>query len=142
MHNSFVERGVDTRDGSELVLSYQRYLELGGIINEADYKRALDRIEGGVDVNSRDQIKQAKSIARRAGIELKTGGSAVDPRVVLYVILRSDTRPSGVIYHHDQMTDQRIFAEALRMLQDADALDKLIHAYPGISFEYQRGSGS
>ena len=35
--------------------------------------------------------------------------------------------------------NQRIFGEVLRMLGDADSLDKLIKTYPNISFKYEKG---
>src|SRR3989344_4559411 len=127
---------------------YRRYLELGGIINETDYQSAIDRMYRALDgrgpqVRSSEmlsRVEQAKGIARCSGIELSDSGDAPDPRVVLlYVILRSDTRPEGVKYHHDQMSDQRIFAEVLRMLGDKDSFDKLVKAHPHISFKYERG---
>lgn len=139
---------------------HRRYLELGGIINENDFESALDRMgperdhEGsqrasvsyGVgsaldrkEPSVRASISQAIGIAEYAGIELSGPEDGFDPRVVLYVILRSDVRPEGVKYHHSQMSDQRIFGEVLRMLEDAASLDKLIRAYPNISFKYETG---
>ena len=53
----------------------------------------------------------------------------VDPKVKLYVVLRADNKPEDVKYHHSQMSDQRLFAEVLRMLGDTDALNKLVDAY-------------
>lgn len=112
---------------------YQQYQELGGIINEEDYKSALARAK---DATARDKtrIAQAENIAQRAGITLENSEDALDPRTVLYGVLRRDRKP-GVKYHHSQMNDQRLFAEALRMLGDAESLKKLIEAHPNISFE-------
>lgn len=120
---------------------HQRYLELGGIINEEDYQSALDRMINMSTLNRENpRVRQAVDIARYSGIKLNDSKSGVfDPRVVLYVILRNDIRPEGVKYHHDQMSDQRIFGEVLRMLGDAASLDKLIKAFPNISFKYERG---
>lgn len=121
---------------------YQRYLELGGIINENDFESALDRIGSALDRKEpsvRASISKAIGIAEYAGIELRNPEGDFDPRVVLYVILRNDVRPEGVRYHHSQMSDQRIFGEVLRMLGDAASLDKLIKAFPNISFKYERG---
>lgn len=126
-------------------ISYRRYLGLGGIINENDYQSAIDRmpgirrlvmLESSGSVQSR--VEQAKGIAQYSGIKLNDPGDAPDPRIILYVILRGDTRPEGVKYHHDQMSDQRIFGEVLRMLGDTDSFDKLVKAHPHISFKYER----
>ena len=125
--------------------SYNRYLKLGGIINETDYRSAIGRMPGIRRVimfeNSgsiQSRVEQARGIAKYSGIELRGPEYIPDPRIVLYVILRGDTRPKGVKYHHDQMCDQCIFAEVLRMLGDKDSFDKLVKAHPHISFKYER----
>ncbi len=83
-------------------------------------------------------VEQVKEIAKYSGIELRDSGDTLDPRIVLYVILRGDVRPEGVKHHHSQMSDQRIFGEVLRMLGDVDSFDKLVKAHPHISFKYER----
>lgn len=130
-------------------ISYSRYLELGGIINEKDFRGAIFQMHsmrmmlerGGLEARTYgilSRAEQAKGIARYSGIELSDSRDTPDPRIVLYVILRGDTRPEGVNYHHDQMSDQRIFGEVLRMLGDEDSFNKLVKAHPHISFKYQR----
>ncbi|MEK6817382.1 MAG: hypothetical protein AABX80_01145 [Nanoarchaeota archaeon] len=52
--------------------------------------------------------------------------------------MRADIRPEKVRHHHSQMCDQRLFAEALRMLGNVDALNKLIRAHPHISFVHEQ----
>ena len=122
---------------------YGCYLELGGIINEEDYQSAIDRMNSRtletMDMRVRNSIRQARKIAEYSGIELTGSEDTLDPRIVLYVILRLDTKPEEVKYHHEQMSDQRIFGEVLRMLGDEDSLDKLAKAHPHISFKYERG---
>ncbi len=118
---------------------YEWYQKLGGIINEKDFQNALDRINNARTLDRRDpqirnSILQAVGIARCADIKLNDSEDAVDPRIVLYVILRADAMPEGIRYHHSQMSDQRLFAEALRMLGDVDSLNKLINTHPHISF--------
>lgn len=115
--------------------NYQHYLELGGIINEKDYDSAIEGVDDA-DKLSQSLKLQAEIIARTAGIELENTGDSIDKRVVLYEILRSDTRPEGVKRHHDEMSDQRIFMEALRMLGDTESINKMIEAFPNISFKY------
>ena len=106
---------------------YNRYKALGGIINEKDWKSVLERAKaGGTDGHT---LGQAESIAKFSGVTLTPLVAA------LYCVLRSDEKPPEVENHHSQMSDQRLFAEALRMLDDAESLNKLIAAYPNISFD-------
>ncbi len=126
-----VEGGADIAGGG-----YERYQALGGIINEQDYASALARAKEAAAVD-KTQMAQVEVMARVAGIELKTEG-AVDPRAVLYGILRSDRNTSGAKYHHSQMGDQRLFVEALRMLGDEESLKKFIESHPHISFDYKK----
>ena len=118
--------------------SYHRYRKLGGIINEQDYKSALARAESATTFDKTLKA-QAEGIARFAKIELHNIGGVIDPRIKLYAILREDVRPEGVERHHDEMSDQRLFAEALRMLGDVESLEKMIEIYPNISLgDYQK----
>ena len=77
-----------------------------------------DFYEEGIDMRDGEQksgvaMKQAENMAEFAGIELQDH----DPRVKLYATLR------------DKTSDQRLFAEVLRILRDTEALNKLIGAY-------------
>ncbi len=112
--------------------SYQNYKSLGVIINEKDYLSALARAKDTATLDVR-LVRQSELIARVAGIGLRNEKGSLDRRTILYGVLRSD-KPEGVRYHHCQMSDQRLFAEALRMLGDVDSLDKLVSAYSNISF--------
>lgn len=114
--------------------SYQHYTEIGGIINEKDYQSVLTRSKHTTTLD-KYSIAQAENIARISGIVLHNSKDSLDPRVIVYGILRSDTKSKEEAeYHHSDMSDQRLFAEALRMLGDADSLKKLIEAHPNISF--------
>ena len=140
-----MSREIFEKETADIVENnYQRYLGLGGIINENDYQSALDRMNSVHTLDRKDpqvidSIRQVVNMARYAKITLGDFKNVFDPRVILYVILRLDTKPEDVEYHHSQMSDQRIFGEVLRMLGDASSLDKLIKAYPNISFKYERG---
>jgi len=112
--------------------TYDTYRKLGGIINEKDCLSTLKRAEK-IAVFSEPLIRQAENIAAYAGIVLDNS-SGVDPKVKLYAVLRADNKPGGVEHHHSQMSDQRLFAEAIRMLGDVDSLNKMVTAYPNISF--------
>ena len=136
MHEEHLEKGTDVQNPPEKN-NYQRYLDLGGIINEKDYNGDIERAEDITTV-SETLIGQVKIMSNFAGIELHNSENSVDPRVILYGILRNDVRPEGVKYHHNQMSDQQIFVEALRMLGDTESVNKMIKAHPNISFKYQR----
>jgi ribosomal 30S subunit maturation factor RimM len=113
---------------------YQQYIKNGGIINKKDYEGVLDRAQTSSITLESSQVKQVELMAKFAGIELNNAENTIDQRIILYEILRSDSKPEDAEYHHSQMSDQRLFAEALRMLGDIDSLKKLIQAYPNISF--------
>lgn len=115
-------------DTSEESNSYQQYQEMGGIINEKDYESALRRVNDQTTLDKRT-ITQAENIAEFAGIKLQNREGFIDKITTLYGILRNDARPENTSHHHSQMPDQRLFAEALRMLGDTDALNKLTGAY-------------
>lgn len=135
------ERNIDMRDSEREKDPYEQYRELGGIINKDDYENALARARDAVIASEKTPLQEtelmaeAENMAKFAGIELQDAKDANDPRVKLYAILRVDSKPKKVKYHHSQMSDQRLFAEVLRMLGDTDSLKKLISAYPNISFK-------
>lgn len=110
--------------------AYSRYLEMGGIINEKDYENALDK-NFEPSKAAQEAALTADLIAKHAGIELKHGPKMADgfedpdPRAKLFAVLRGDKKPPNVSDHHSQMSDQRLFAEVLRMSGDKDSLDKL-----------------
>ncbi len=106
---------------------------MGGIINKKDYESALNKAKNTTTLDIA-LIKELEFVARIAGIKLRNTKDAIDQKTILYGILRTDAKPKGVKYHHSQMSDQRLFAEVLRMLGDVDSLNKLINTYPHISF--------
>jgi len=154
----FENNVVNIKDAEEekikayLEKNYQEYLKLDGIINKGDYdrilkeamilnildkkaseKKALDKDNSEIETT----IKQGVHIADFAKIiSLNNPEKNFDPKLdlkmVLYVLLRTDFHSEGAQNHHGQMSDQRLFVEAVKMAGDADALDKLIKAYPNI----------
>lgn len=135
MNNNPFERGPTRPDNMEDNNPYHQYSRLGGIINEKDYESALARAKNTTALD-KAEVRQAERIANFSGIELHNAEDTIDQRIILYGILRSDAKPEEIEHHHSQMSDQRLFAEALRMLGDIDSLNKLIKAYPNISFNY------
>ncbi|MDO8600117.1 MAG: hypothetical protein Q7R73_00665 [bacterium] len=113
--------------------SYQHYKELGGIINEKDYQSALDRAKNIMISDNEFAISQVNVMARTSGITLHNSKDASDQRIILYGILRTDFKSKEEAeYHHADMSNQKLFAEVLRMLGDEDSLKKLIEAHPHI----------
>lgn len=109
--------------------SYEQYAQLGGIINELDHADIISRAKSAVELN-KWAVMQAESIALYSGV----GQEVLVEATPLYVVMRTDRKPADVEYHHCQMCDQRIFAEALRMIGDVEDLAKIIAAYPSIDF--------
>lgn len=150
------ELPVETRDPKEFAktrkVSYQQYQSLGGIINEGAYRSAMDRAkqvglspeepvvnqgDNTADLEAADLAKkkaqleeslrsQAKRIARFSKVFLPK--EEFRDVVILYGILRTDVIP-GEPYHHGQMSDERLFAEALRMLNYPEELGRVIRTY-------------
>ena len=121
MLKEHLEKDMSTQTTPEKS-DYQRYLDLGGIINEKDYKSALERASDTiVDKVTADQVESIKYFAK---IE------SLNPLAVkLYGVLRSDKRPKEAERHHDEMRDQKLFREVLKMLEDTDALNKMKTEY-------------
>ena len=150
---SFKDKSTNTKNAETAGIkdvfesNYQRYQKLGGIINEKDYNatlekarnlKVLDRTGRYAAQEIKNTIRHGNYIAEFSGIELNTSEDALDSKILLYVILRLDTKPEDTKYHHSQMSDQRIFMEVVRMLGDADSVEKLIEAYPNINFKYEK----
>lgn len=156
MNKELLENGLNVNNTSE-ENGYQRYLELSGIISKEDYAGALERAKNATALD-KTLVIQAENTAKFAGIELHNTEDSLDPRIVLYVILRGpnpekpvdDNQPSikpksiyfdGVSiddnagpqekpkHPHRQLTDPSLFREVLRMLGDTDALNKMKAAY-------------
>lgn len=135
MNKNPFEKGSIAPDNTQENKSYRQYWESGGIINEKDYESVLTRARNTTTLD-KTLIQQAENIAKFAGIELNNTEDGIDQRIILYGILRSDVKPEEVKSHHSQMSDQGLFVEALRMQGDTESLDKMIRAYPNISFIY------
>lgn len=112
---------------------------LNGIINEFDFRRliyatkasTLPSLKAGLDAFEQHQIDQrvlqAENMAEAAGIELDNS-AGLDPRVLLFAIMRAETRPKGAEFYHDDMTDNRMFEEVLRMAGDVVSLNKFLES--------------
>ena len=113
---------------------YVLYKTLGGVFNEENYKSAFERAAKALSTESITAKKQAVAIARHAGIKLD--GLHFNKLTTLYGVLRDDTDDKIEIkHHHCKMSDQRLFAETLRILGDTKSLKKLINAFPNINFK-------
>jgi hypothetical protein len=105
--------------------SFKEYALQGGILNKKDYADALLRAKNIKNINQ-STMAQAENMARVAGISL------TDEELSLYAVLREDIPEGKDKDHYTQKNDQRLFAEVLRMLGDAESLQKLISRHPNI----------
>ena len=126
METEHFDKEIVSEDTPEY--SYEHYKELDGIINEKDYASSLEKSRSLTSMD-KSYIRQAQNIAGIAGIELNISDEDMDPRVKLYYVLRSDIQPEDVKHHHSQLSDQRLFLEVLRMLEDAGSAEKMKVAY-------------
>lgn len=120
-------------DGTAHVINYERYRELGGIINEADHRSALIRAGQTTHVDTH-LVAQAEIIAHKAGFILDNYPDHIDPITILYGVLRSDRKP-GAEYYHGQMSNQRLMVEVLRKLDCPDLIRQVKSAYFNMSFK-------
>ena len=127
---------LETQQGAAVeVNSYEQYRSAGGFLDETDYASVLAQAKNKKTVNSHS-LAQAGLMANMAGFELQNRGTQIDLHVVLYDVLcdvlRTVTNRHPTAYHHSQMADQPLFAEALRMLGNTEALEKFQAAHPNI----------
>lgn len=131
---------------------YARYKSLGGVIDkgacqdiwtEAAGITYVDKalslqadhyaLESGVPLWKADPFDKVK-VVWKSGIWVTLySADQVDDATVLYGVLRSGINPEPE-FHHSQMCDQRLFAEALRMLGRRPEIKRVIAAYPNIHF--------
>ena len=107
---------------------YKEYKALGGILDEMEYRNVLGRIDSSKNVppNSPTSL-QAESMANAAGIILSP------ETVALYGLLRHDVKPSpDTKNHYSTLNDQKLLAEALRMVGDKNSLATFIEKHAHI----------
>lgn len=90
----------------------------------------MDRAEQTYLHPEKSLNSQAQRIVRFVGLTHPDG--ELRAITTLYCVLRTDVIP-GAEYHHGQMSDERLFAEALRMLNYPDQLEKVIETYHNLS---------
>ncbi|MDO8515856.1 MAG: hypothetical protein Q7S28_01250 [bacterium] len=122
------------KGGESLTSDYERYKELGGIINEKDFESALTRAQSATTLDER-LITRAQNIAENARITLHNTENALDPRI-LYSVLRDDKWPEGAKYHHSDMSDEVIFFETLCMTGDKKGRENMLQQYPTLRKKY------
>jgi|GEM_PF-3164036 len=123
-----------------LIPSYEQYQESGGILEHAPFKKLLRKAE--IDIQeSKMCAAQVTAIAQAAKIDLDGAGNLSNETVAVYKLLRTNAIADVYfINHHRGMCDIQIFADALRIVQDDDSLEKLSRAFPHISFGKNRDS--
>lgn len=98
---------------------WQKYQEIGGIIDEPGYVSAMERAKNSYEIDE-NKVKRIRAIAYAAEVEL------TPQSIELFGILRGDEKPSGVAHHHSQMTDEKLLIQVLLMLGDKESADKII----------------
>ena len=128
---------ISTRERTK-TFTYAGYAALDGRIDEVNYTRVMKKVRENESIGAVDgfAIDQTKITADISGISLDAirNETGVDPRTI-YGILRRDIRPPGTEYHHDQMSDQQLLVEALRMLEQESAVSAVIKRHPHIQFQ-------
>lgn len=105
---------------------YARYIELGGEIDGDSFREVWNRA-AMITTLARTTILQAEHMAQVAGFSLNNG-QHLDEVTVFYGALRSGYNPEPE-FHYSQMCDQKLLAEALKMLDRPDLLMRVIAAY-------------
>ena len=145
---------VTTLISAEESAHYQHYRELGGKLAQINFSRVLKEAkdrkmkaeaqEVSVPLSriktlaTAEFIKQVGFIVENTGIELSEP-HALDIRVLIFIILRTDPVPpdpetdpakkGAFNEHYTRMSDQQLFAEALRIAEDVESLKKLMKKY-------------
>jgi hypothetical protein len=101
--------------------NYEQYKALGGTLSQEEYQDVLKRAEEGRNIYSR-WSKDANSMARAAEITLSP------ETVTLYGILR-DEKPDPAKEHYSELNDQKLLAEALRIVGDESSLGMFIKKF-------------
>ncbi|GEM_PF-2510364 len=113
---------------TERARGYKEYKALGGILDEMEYQDILGRIDSvrNTPLNSSTPL-QAKSMASAAGITLSP------ETIALYGVLRHYEEPNpDAKEHYSTLNDQKVLAEALRLVGDKDSLATFIETHPHI----------
>jgi hypothetical protein len=117
-----------TNEGSEEKekgQGYEKYKTLGGALSPEEYQDILKRVADGKNVPSSSPRSAANFMAQVAGITLSP------ETVTIYGIL-SDERPNLATERPNEMGDQELLAEALRIVGDTRSLAAFIEKYPHI----------
>jgi len=111
-----------------VVRGYENYKASGGILSQAEYQSVLERAADSKNVPSVSTEAQATHMAQASEIVLSP------ETVTIYGILRHDEKPSpDTKGHYSALSDQKLLAEALRLVGDERPLTTFIEKYPHIS---------
>ena len=104
---------------------YEEYKGLGGILDPKEYEDVLKLAREWKEAPSGSLSSgAANSMARAAGI-------ALSPEIVIIYGILGDKRPD-LAKERDEMSDQELLAEALRIAGNTLSLTKFIEKYPRI----------
>jgi len=101
---------------------YEEYKNLGGILNPKEYEDVLMLAKEGKEAPSNSLSSgAANSMARAAGI-------ALSPEIVIIYGILSDKR-ADLAKEREEMSDQELLAEALRIAGNKSSLDTFIKRF-------------
>lgn len=113
--------------------AYERYHARGGSINETEYLDILKQAENAKEIKDIFS-NHAEIYARNAGVTLSNSENNIDPKVILYGILRDAKYPETQTgSHYTQMSDQNLLHEVMLILEDMDSakqLETYFHTIP------------
>lgn len=110
----------------EKAQDYEKYKTLSGALRQEQYQDVLKRAAEGTEAPTTSQSStNVNFMAQRAGIALSP------ETVTIYGILRNE-KPDGISENYHEMSDQKLLAEALRMVGDTASLTTFIEKYPHI----------
>jgi hypothetical protein len=134
-----IKTGKEVNEGQLLFRSlanpeaYQKYQARGGSISEAEYSDILQQAENTKEIKDIFS-KNAETYARDAGVALTKSKNNIDPKIILYRILRDAKYPETQTgSHYTKMSDQTLFREAMLILDDMESAKQLETYFPTIS---------
>ena len=100
--------------------NYGKYKNLGGILSQEEYQHVLEHVAEGKGVPSTSlALEHANTMARFAGITLSP------ETIAIYEVLSAE-RQNLAKELPDEMSDQKLLAEALRIAEDKSSLATFI----------------
>ena len=112
--------------GEEKRQDYAGYKTLGGVLSQEEYQNVRSHAA------DKEYIPSGSLWRGHANFMASTAGITLSPETVtIYEILRSE-KPDPAKEHYSELGDQKLLAEALRIVGDKNSLDMFIEKLPHI----------